>query len=943
MQTLQRDDEPTIESGGGRPNLPVIAIVGVVGVVIVVALALVALFLPPLNLAASLRCGDVVDANNPALAYDDGSIVTWIGPDSVRLCFDTVSRETFEAGEAGGKFSGALEAIPPYLQLKSGLYTLDVVNSNGSVATLDIPIPADATSSYQTLDLYRWDDQIKQWVYVPGRVDPARSVISTDELPDNVALFSVGAVSPLVSTILEANDSFDPSAGSGLNIVMPTGLNLQPDGTIAGALIGGWQLNAGYAVVPVIRSTDSASLSGLLNNQASVALHVADLKAFVVSDGYHGVAIDYRDVNPADRAVFAQFIAELAAGLHPYNKMVVVVLPPPTDLGGTFDSGGYDWRAIGKSADVLVITPGDNPADFAANGKLNSLLTWAVGETNRFKLHVASSALSAQDSGGSVSLITYDEALAGFGKVKTDTAPPEGLTYYTPGSQIGFALDGSVADLAADQNTGAYTYTLNDAGGARKVWIVMGSTIRARLDMANAFHVGGLVVNNLFVPGNNTGALTAINEFKANAASSVPNSLSLLWTVNGSNGQVASQNVGLGTPFLWQADAQGDFTVQGAIVSGGSSDRGSVGVKVAELPTTPPPTRPPVVQPPSGTQPAATQPPAATTPPPAPSGAVVGDFQLGGQTHDLSHPGQMKQAGMSWVKFQHKWGGPGDSGGSEAGRIANAKGQGFRVLISVPGPANPTSIDYGAYVNFLKELAAQGPDAIEVWNEMNLDREWPANDVNGASYVNNMLAPAYNAIKSVNPAIMVISGAPAPSGAFNGCGSVFTGVSTVVGCDDWFYLQQMRDAGAANYMDCMGAHYNEGIIPPSQNTGDPRSEHYTRYLMGGNAPAAGGMFYTYYLTIGKPVCFTELGYVSPDGYGALPANFAWGGNTSVDEQAAWLAEAATILSQTGKVPLMIVFNVDIMVFTSDDPQGGYAIIRPGGGCPACATLDAVMP
>ena len=26
-----------------------------------------------------------------------------------------------------------------------------------------------------------------------------------------------------------------------------------------------------------------------------------------------------------------------------------------------------------------------------------------------------------------------------------------------------------------------------------------------------------------------------------------------------------------------------------------------------------------------------------------------------------------------------------------------------------------------------------------------------------------------------------------------------------------------------------------------------------------------------------------------------------------------------------------------------NPQAGYAIIRPGGGCPACSTLGAVMP
>jgi hypothetical protein len=86
---------------------------------------------------------------------------------------------------------------------------------------------------------------------------------------------------------------------------------------------------------------------------------------------------------------------------------------------------------------------------------------------------------------------------------------------------------------------------------------------------------------------------------------------------------------------------------------------------------------------------------------------------------------------------------------------------------------------------------------------------------------------------------------------------------------------------------------------------------------------------------GKPVCFTELGYLSPDGYPTpLPANFAWGQNTSAAEQASWLAEAATLAAQSGKVRMMIVFNVDYSFYTADDPQGGYAMLRPGGGGPA---------
>ena len=93
---------------------------------------------------------------------------------------------------------------------------------------------------------------------------------------------------------------------------------------------------------------------------------------------------------------------------------------------------------------------------------------------------------------------------------------------------------------------------------------------------------------------------------------------------------------------------------------------------------------------------------------------------------------------------------------------------------------------------------------------------------------------------------------------------------------------------------------------------------------------------------GKPICFTELGYLSGEGMGAaIPGSFAWAGNVTVAQHAAWLADAASRAATNGNVRLMIVWNVNFTRWDTD-PMGGYAIIRPGGACPACATLGAVM-
>ena len=62
---------------------------------------------------------------------------------------------------------------------------------------------------------------------------------------------------------------------------------------------------------------------------------------------------------------------------------------------------------------------------------------------------------------------------------------------------------------------------------------------------------------------------------------------------------------------------------------------------------------------------------------------------------------------------------------------------------------------------------------------------------------------------------------------------------------------------------------------------------------------------------------------------------------TVSQQAAWLAQAAALASQSGRVRMMIVWNVDFTNYGAD-PQAGYAIVRPNGQCPACNTMRAAM-
>jgi len=148
------------------------------------------------------------------------------------------------------------------------------------------------------------------------------------------------------------------------------------------------------------------------------------------------------------------------------------------------------------------------------------------------------------------------------------------------------------------------------------------------------------------------------------------------------------------------------------------------------------------------------------------------------------------------------------------------------------------------------------------------------------------------------------------------------------------YVQGMAAAGAAQFMDCIGAHYNEGIVSPNQTSGDPRGNYFTRYFW--------GMVNTYSSAFGgaRPICFTELGYLTPEGYGLLPEGFIWASDVSLAEQAQWLAQAVRLARNSGRVRLVIIWNVDFTNY-DNDPMAGYAIVRPGGACPACDALARV--
>jgi hypothetical protein len=245
--------------------------------------------------------------------------------------------------------------------------------------------------------------------------------------------------------------------------------------------------------------------------------------------------------------------------------------------------------------------------------------------------------------------------------------------------------------------------------------------------------------------------------------------------------------------------------------------------------------------------------------------------------------------------------------------------------------------DFGRFVNAVAYL---GADAIQIWNAQNLDVAWPKDQIDPAAYI-ELLRVSYAEIKSqkeINPDVIVITGAPAPTSAQR----AFPGRIM----NDDLYYQGMAEAYAAvgtPIADCIGVNYIEGMVPPDQTSGDSRDNYPTRYFTTMLRRA-----YTPFQSTGLPLCITDLGYLSLSAYGnvddpnksllaPLPAGFEWAFNTTVEQQSEWLASAIKIASEMSSIQIRMVMIWRINGLPGNTLIHNYSIIHRDG-CPACTAI-----
>jgi hypothetical protein len=244
---------------------------------------------------------------------------------------------------------------------------------------------------------------------------------------------------------------------------------------------------------------------------------------------------------------------------------------------------------------------------------------------------------------------------------------------------------------------------------------------------------------------------------------------------------------------------------------------------------------------------------------------------------------------------------------------------GWARMISVRGKDGPPD-DPQTFVTFLSLLASRykgSVHAIQLWDAQNQNQEWYTTaGLNPEEYL-RLITPGAQVIRQIDPKIILISGAPVPTGLDDG----------LVAVDDFRYMQEMIAGGLLDTVDCVGARHLGFNLPPSLSAEDalaagaPPGTVYLGPFDSAN-PVNPHHSWSFYSTLSgyqsmivaagrdTPICVTAFGWASAQGMFEPSADDAFAQDNTEREQADYLVSAFQEMRNWGYVRLAIVFNLD---------------------------------
>lgn len=155
---------------------------------------------------------------------------------------------------------------------------------------------------------------------------------------------------------------------------------------------------------------DADLAHAVLTSPAAAIRGIASILQVLRDHAYDGVVLDLQNVRPSDRKALSDFVSDLAAQLHGRARPLSVVVPAKAGPASRTDTDAYDLKALGRTADWLILRAYDNQRAAGPVGPLAPLPWVEAAIRNTIARVQASKVLLG------ISLLGYDWPQQGTGE-----------------------------------------------------------------------------------------------------------------------------------------------------------------------------------------------------------------------------------------------------------------------------------------------------------------------------------------------------------------------------------------------------------------------------------------------------------------------------------------------------------------------------------------------
>jgi len=298
--------------------------------------------------------------------------------------------------------------------------------------------------------------QFEAWLVgnVPDTAGPSPADLHLGEgLPDPLVLGYYDAAGTAGLANLE-------SYGNTLTGIVPFWYTIHADGSVTGSAD---QAVLDYAaghkmwVFALVQNMTGASVyHALFTDPLARARALQSLLGLVETEGYDGLNLDFEGIAPEDRARYTSFVADLSSLLHRNGYYLTLSVPAETkDAPSNGWSGAYDYAALGRYADVVMIMAydqhfeGGSAGPVAGTSWVEEVARYAVSAIPPSKVVLGIPAYGYDWGGGTTQALSYAQWQELLKTYNSATAAQTGhLMYYSHGVLHDVYFE-SMADMEA--------------------------------------------------------------------------------------------------------------------------------------------------------------------------------------------------------------------------------------------------------------------------------------------------------------------------------------------------------------------------------------------------------------------------------------------------------------------------------------------------------------